>query len=229
MDLRFAHALELLGRLTKTVAEFARQESELGGVLKTKNYHEIRRYREATHKVDTALAAQIAEAESWAAKKAERVQAIHDKRLGRVKRAHGLLLRTLPKRAQDAKGNWLGELQMRQIRAERNHTAGGKQNDADYAALSQTLAQHRAALDALTAQALKAFSGYGTFAQSLIEPPGATPSSEVPEDFLGDLQMRIDCAAEQLARFRAQPLPRLFSAMPLAVWIVIALDRKSVV
>ncbi len=223
MDLRFAHALELLGRLTKTVADFARQEADLSGVLKAKNYQEIRRYREATHKVDTALAAQITEAESWAAKKSERVQAIHDKRLGRVQRAHGLLLRTLPKRAQDAKGNWLGELQMRQLRAERTHVAGDKQNDADYAALSQTLAQQRAVLDALTAQALKAFSGYGTFAQSLIEPAGEAPGTEVPEDFLGDLQMRIAAASEQLAKFHALPLPRLFSTMPLAVWIVVAL------
>jgi type IV secretory pathway TrbL component len=135
MDLRFDHAIELLGKLTKTVAEFARQESELSGVLSAKNYQEMRRHREAVHKVDTALAAQIAEADASAEKKNEYVQAIHDRRLGRVKRAHGLLMRTLPKRAQDAKGNWLGELQMRQLRAERSHVAGNKQNEADYSAL----------------------------------------------------------------------------------------------
>ena len=223
MDLRFNHALELLGRLTKTVADFARQESELGGVLSAKNYQEMRRHREAVHKVDTALAAQIAEVESGAQKKNERVQSIHDKRLGRVKRAHGLLLRTLPKRAQDAKGNWLGELQMRQIRAERNHTAGNKQNDGDYAALSQTLAQQRAVLDGITAQTVKAFSGYSAFAQTFVEPAGQTQVSDAPENFLDDLQTRINGASEQLAKFRALPLPRLFSAIPLPVCIVLAL------
>ena len=215
MDLRFNHALELLGRLTKTVANFARQESELSGVLSAKNYQETRRHREAVHKVDTALAAQIAEAEAGAEKKNGRVQVIHDKRLGRVKRVQGLLMRTLPKRAQDAKGNWLGELQMRQIRGERNHAAGNKQNDGDYAALSQTLSQQRAALDGITAQAVKAFSGYGAFAQTLVEPAGQTQVSDAPENFLDDLQVRINGASEQLAKFRALPLPRLFSAVPL--------------
>ena len=223
MDLRFNHALELLGRVTKTVANFARQESELSGVLSTKNYQELRRHREAVHKVDTALAAQIAEAEAGAEKTNGRVQASHDKRLGRVKRAHGLLLRTLPNRAQDAKGNWLGELQMRQIRAERNHAAGNKQNDGDYAALSQTLAQQRAVLDGITAQTVKAFSGYGAFAQTLVEPAGQTQVSDAPENFLDDLQTRINGASEQLAKFRALPLPRLFSGVPLPVCIVLAL------
>ena len=223
MDLRFNHALELLGRLTKTVATFARQESELSGVLSTKNYQEIRRHREAVHKVDTALAAEIAEVEAGAQKKNERLQGIHDKRLGRVQRAHGLLTRTLPKRAQDAKGNWLGELQMRQLRAERNHAAGNKQNDRDYAELSQTLAQQRAVLDGITAQTVKAFSGYPEFAKTLTEVPGQVEVSETPENFLDDLQVRINGAAEQLARFRALPLPRLFSTVPLPVCIVLAL------
>ncbi len=195
----------------------------MSGVLKTKNYHETRRHREAVHKVDTALAAQIAEAESWAAKKSERVQAIHDRRLARVKRTQGLLLRTLPKRAQDVKGGWLGELQMRQLRAERGHVAGDRQNDQDYAALSQTLGQQRATLDAIMAQTLSAFSGYGSFAQFLVEPAGAPPEDAVPEDFLADLQVKIGAASEQLTKFRALPMPRLFSAMPLAVGIVVAL------
>ena len=223
MDLRFNHALALLGKLTKTVGEFARQESELSGVLSSKNYQEIRRHREAAHKLDGALAVQIAEADAGAEKKNEYVQAIHDRRLGRVQRTHGLLMRTLPKRAQDAKGNWLGELQMRQIRAERNHAAGNRQNEADHAVLSQTLAQQRAVLDSITAQTVKAFSGYGAFAQTLVEPAGAAQNENAPEDFLGELQARINGAAEQLAKFRTLPLPKLFSAMPLAVWILLAL------
>jgi hypothetical protein len=223
MDLRFSHAIELLGKLTKTVAKFALQEAELTSVLSTRNYQEIRRHREVVHKVDTALAIQNTEAEAGGAKKNEYVQAIHDRRLGRVQRTHGLLLRTLPKRAQDAKGNWLGELQMRQIRAERNHTAGNKKNEADYAALCQTLAQQRMILDGITAQTVKAFSGYGAFAKTLIEAPGAAQSNDVPEDFLGDLQTRINSASAQLEKFRALPLPRLFSTMPLPVCLVLAL------
>jgi S-DNA-T family DNA segregation ATPase FtsK/SpoIIIE len=172
---------------------------------------------------DTALSAQIAEFEAGGEKKNDYVRAIHDRRLARVQRMHGLLLRTLPKRAQDAKGSWLGELQMRQLRAERNHAAGGQKNDHDYGVLAHTLSQQRAALDGLTAQAVKAFSGYSAFAQTLVETTGQAQDIELPEDFLGDLQARINAASEQLAKFRALPLPRLFSVMPLPVGIVLAL------
>ncbi len=221
-DLRFSHALELLARLTRTVAAFAKKEAELTSTLSARNYQEMRRHREAMHKDDGALAAQIAEAEALSAKEAERLQEIHDRRLGRVQRAHGLLTRTLPKRAQDAKGNWLGELQMRQLRAERAHTAGTKKNDGDHAALSQTLAQQRAALDGITAQTVKAFSGYSSFAQTLTEREGERRIADAPDDFQGEIESRIAAATEQLATFRALPLPRLFSAMPLPVCIVLA-------
>ena len=223
MDLRFSHALELLAKLTRTVSEFALKEAELTSVLSTRNYQEIRRSREVTHKVDTALAAEIAEAESASAKHVERKQAIHARRLARVQRTHGLLTRTLPKRAADAKGNWLAELQMRKLRADRALAAGTQKNDATHATLSQTLAQQRAALDSLTAQTVKAFSGYGSFAQNLVERDAEKQNVEIPENFLGELESKISAASLQLAKFQALPLPRLFSAMPLAVWIVLAL------
>ncbi len=221
-NLRFTHATELLVKLTGTVADFARKESELTVVLSARSRQEIRRHRDAAHKVDTALDTEIAEVESVAARRAERVQAIRDHRLGRVQRAHGLLTRTLPKRAADAKGNWLAKLQMRKLQADRALAANTRHNDAEHAALSHTLAQHRAVLDSLTAQAMKAFRGYGSFAQALVESESGKPGEEPAEDFLGAIDARIAAAAEQLARFSALLLPRLFSAMPLAVWLVLA-------
>ncbi len=222
-DLRFTHALSLLARLTKTVAHFARQEAELAGVLSSRNRQEVRRHREAAHKVDTALAAQIAEAEAAVERESGHLAAIHDRRLGRVQRAHGLLLRTLPKRAQDAKGGWLGELQMRQLRAERSHAAGDKQNEGEHAALTHTLAQLRASLDAVTSQTLKAFCGYPSFLKTLVEPASEKQEIEVPKDFVGDAQAKIAAATEQLAKFRTLALPKLFSAVPLAVCVLLAL------
>ena len=222
-DLRFRHATELLVKLTRTVADFARQESELTSVLSARSRQEIRRHREEAHKVDTALEVELAEVESVAAKRAERVHAICDHRLGRVQRAHGLLTRTLPKRAADAKGNWLAKLQMRKLTADRALAANTKRNDAEHAALSQTLAQHRAVLDSLAAQAKSAFSGYGSFAQTLVERDAEKQSAEASEDFLGEIEARIAAANEQLAKFRSLPLPRLFSAMPLAVWSTLAI------
>ncbi len=223
VDLRFTHATELLAKLRRTVADFAKQEAELSGVLSTKNYQEIRRSRDATQKVDAALAAEVGEAESAFAKMAERRQAIHDRRLGRVQRTHGLLTRTLPKRAADAKGNWLADLQMRKLRGDRTFAAGSKENDGRHAALSQTLAEHRARLDALTAETVKAFSGYRSFAQTLVEKEGDKQGRGASADFLGELESKVSAATAQLAKFRTLALPKMFSAMPLAVWIVFAL------
>lgn len=211
-DLRFRHATELLVKLTRTVADFARQESELTSVLSARSRQEIRRHREEAHKVDTALEVELAEVESVAAKRAERVHAICDHRLGRVQRAHGLLTRTLPKRAADAKGNWLAKLQMRKLTADRELAANTKRNDGEHAALSQTLAQHGAVLDLIAAQAKSAFSGYGSFAQTLVERDAEKQSAEASEDFLGEIEARIAAANEQLAKFRSLPLPRLFVA-----------------
>ncbi|MEO6739120.1 MAG: hypothetical protein ABIP20_02645, partial [Chthoniobacteraceae bacterium] len=211
VDLRFTHATELLAKLSRTVADFAKQEAALSGTLSTKNYQEIRRHREAVQKLEAALAAEIAEAESIAEKQSERVRAIHTKRLGRGQRAHGLLSRTLPKRAADAKGNWLAKQQMRKLHADRSIAANHKRNDGAHAALSQTLAQHRAVLDTLTAQTVKAFSGYSSFAQTLAEKDGDKQGGEAEEDFLGEIETRISAANDQVAKFRALPLPKFFS------------------
>ncbi len=222
-DLRFTHATELLAKLTRTVADFARQEAELTAALSVKSRQEIRRHREAAHKVDAALAEHLAGVEAVSAKHADLVQAIHDRRLGRVQRAHGLLSRTLPKRAADAKGNWLAKLQMRKLQADRASAANNKQHTAEHAALSQALAQHRATLDALTAQTMKAFGGYGEFAQSLVEREGEKGEAPASEDFLGEIEVRIAAANAQLVKFCALPLPRFFGTLPLAVCIVLAL------
>ena len=193
-DLRFTHATELLAKLSRTVADFAKQESALTGTLSTKNYQEIRRHREVAHKVDTALDAQIAEVESVSAKQAERVQAIHDKRLGRVQRTHGLLTRTLPKRAADAKGNWLAKLQMRKLQADRSIAANHKKNDGEHASLAHILAQQRALLDSLTAQTVKAFSGYSAFAQMLVEREEEKQDAAASGDFLAEMEAKIAAA-----------------------------------
>ena len=54
-DLRFNRATELLVKLTRTVADFAKQEFELTSALSSKSRQEIRRHRDAARKVDAAL------------------------------------------------------------------------------------------------------------------------------------------------------------------------------
>ncbi|MEO6738885.1 MAG: ATP-binding protein, partial [Chthoniobacteraceae bacterium] len=52
---------------------------------------------------------------------------------------------------------------------------------------------------------------------------GDKQGGEAEEDFLGEIETRISAANDQVAKFRALPLPKFFSAMPLAVCIVLAL------
>ena len=221
-DLRFSHALGLVTKLSRTVADFSKREGELTATLSAKHYQEVRRHREAMHREDTSLAAAIAAVESDAARQMEQVQTTLEKRRGRVQRAHGLLKRTLPKRAADAKGNWLADLQMRKLRADRMLASASAETDGEFKAMSNALQQQHAVLGSLTAETLKAFRGYPSLAEHLVEKDSQSHGGEV-RNFLPEIESRIAAAAEQLARFRELRLPAFFSSLPLAVGLMIAL------
>jgi len=212
----------LLGKLTRTVADFAQRETQLSGSLATRNYQATRRHRDAIYNLDKALEAQIAEARAVSQQEADRLTAIHDRRMSRVQRLHGVALRTLPQRARDAKGNWLAELQMRQLRGEKALAAGIQQNDADFTAAKAALLKQRALIEQIEANAKAAMRGYPSLAKPLTAPQPASPATATPADLLDDLRAKVDRATECIACFRQLPHPRLFAMVPLPVLIIVA-------
>ncbi len=102
-DLRVSRALALLAELRAVLADFAKREETLLRDLRSRRGTALRKYRDATEKADSRLAAQTAEATEFFSSAEERNRARYKARGERVQKLYTTGLRNLPKRAQDAK------------------------------------------------------------------------------------------------------------------------------
>jgi len=218
-DLRVSHALALLADLKRTVADFAKKESELVRDLGKQRGTALRKHRDATEKAEARLAAQTAETAEYFQTTGERTRALYESRRERVHRLHTTGLRNLPKRAQEAKQRWMGDLQMRQFRAERKQTTDQEVADKALAAFTARLTgprEHFAKLDRI---GRKSFSGYPAFQRLLRRPRTTAEGAGDEEQLLAELEAQLAIAHEQLKIFRRFLIPRIFSALPLALLI----------
>jgi hypothetical protein len=157
------------------------------------------------------------------------VNSVFAKRRARIEQLGVVGFRSLPKRAEEEKGRWMGELQMRRFHAERSRDAGLKAADADAAAFAARFAELQGSLETLERHARKFFGGYGALVKMLRETPAG--ADVVPDDLVemfGALRSRIKDADAQLAAFRRLTLPRCFSDVPLIVLILLVLVSGSV-
>ncbi|HEX8311907.1 MAG TPA: FtsK/SpoIIIE domain-containing protein, partial [Chthoniobacteraceae bacterium] len=217
-DLRVARSLELLRELTRTSAEFAAREEELTRDIRTRRQTGSRRYRDALDKLKTTSSGQLAATQHAFDAEAERVRGIYDARQDRVQRLRLSGLRNLPRRAQEAKGKWMGDLQLRKFRAEKTQTADLRAAGEAFKAFTAHLGQQSAALVALQTRARRAFRGYGAFARLLQQ-----PSSDLelnlrdPEKLSAEANAHLVSADEQLIAFKQHAVARAFSEVPLVV------------
>lgn len=218
-DLRVSRALALLGDLKQTTADFAKREEALLRELRTRRGAALRKHRDAMEKVESRQAAETAGTTEHFAATEARIRALYEGRRERVLRLKTTGLRNLPKRAREAKERWMGDLQMRQFRAERKQTADQQAADKTLAKRSARLAEQQALFTALVRQARKAFSGYAAFQKMLRSPRVAADGSGDEEQLFAELEAQLATAEEQLATFRRLPLPRIFSVLPLALLI----------
>ena len=221
LDFRVSRSLELLAKLRRTVSDFAKKEDQVSRELQSRRSQADRKNRDALHRIETDLAARIAEVDSRCAAESARIRAIYERRLNRAQRSHALLLRTLPRRAQEAKGNFLGSLQMKERKAERALASGGTAADAQFTDHLSRLAEQRAVLAQIEDQVRRAFGGYGAFLKLLTGRADAIPQSEDPGALLGEFQAHLATADERLREFRRAPIPRTFSIVPFGAFIVV--------
>ena len=221
IDLRVSRSLELLAKLRRTVSEFAKKEDQVARELQTRRYQADRKNRDVLHRMDTELAAKIAGVDSRCAVETARIRAIYERRLARTQRVQATLLRTLPRRAQEAKGSFLGSLQMRERRAERALASGSAAADAEFADRIARLAEQRAVLAQIEGRAQRAFGGYGAFLKLLAGRADTVPQPEDPGALLADFQTHLAAADERLRAFQRAPIPRTFSYVPFGAFIVV--------
>ncbi len=226
-DLRVSRSLELLGRLKQTVVDFTKKEEDILRDLRARQHTLTRKQYEATSKADERFASQINEIETAYRHEAQRIRSLHDGRIARIQRLQAAALRKLPGRAQEAKGNWLGRLQMRQLNADRTRTAELEQADAAAAEFAARLAKKHEALVSVEHCADSFFNGYGAFGK-LLHRKSNTACEGNLDALYNELRNQLSKADGQLVAFRRFLLPRIFAAIPLAVILPIIITAAVI-
>ena len=218
-DLRASRSLELMTELRLVSAEFAKREEQLMRDVRHGSMAANRKQREAVQKIEARVAAQTEEAEAHFKDEDERVRVRYEARAARVQKARAAGLRNLPRRAQEAKAKWKGDLQLKRFRAERKVAADRKAADDSCAAFIKKLEEQRGLVAELLRRTRKAFRGYSAFIR-LLRPTEVSAEAADQDALWAKLRARIATAEEQLAAFRQLTLPRTFSEMPLPVLAV---------
>ncbi|MGB8168744.1 MAG: FtsK/SpoIIIE domain-containing protein [Chthoniobacteraceae bacterium] len=232
VDLRISHSLELLAALRRTAAEYAKREEELTRDLAARRSVIRRKFRDATARVDAALETQTADAQAIFATAESRIKTTYNERNARIERLRIAALRKLPKQAEEVRGKWIGDLQLKQVQAERRRDAELKKAELTYTACATKLAEQRTVLAALGKGTQVAFEGYGAFGRLLTRHGDATQEAEPrPADaaaMVDDFERRVSSAREQYKAFRRMILPRFFGVLHLSGMIVIILALGAV-
>ena len=220
IDLRVTRGLELLTELKRTIADFVKREETVLRESRNRGYQLNRKHHEANAALETGIAARIAAIETEFSENAGRVRAAYEGRRAKIERAHSSLIRTLPTRAQAARGALVGRLQMEKMASERRLASDLHAAGAEFAEFAGRLEEQRDLLGGLRRRARQCFAGYGAFGR-LLEPRQDVPALEKkshPVLFI-QLEQHLAKANEAIGDFRNFPLPKLFAALQLPLVI----------
>ena len=218
LDLRVTRTLELLTSLKQAVTGFAKREEQIAR-------HLSRRRHAAGHAGETELAAaettytaQVAETEKVFAAEMERIKSRFEKRRVRAEKYRTATLRNLPSRAQEAKGKWLADLQMRNYRAQRQMKANMEANDAAFPGYIPNAEAQKATFISLSRHARKSFGGYFSLGSLLRRKTQPTETGVLPAE---QLKQHLETAEKELNQFDHFGIPRFFRYAPLPVWFLL--------
>ena len=229
LDLRVQRCLQLLGELKQTAARFAKREDLLNRELGGRRYTVSLAAQEATAAKEAHYSAQFAQVEAYCKAEAQRIQKIYDARQERINRYSSARLRNLPRLAQELKGKWQGDLQMRNYQAQRKMATDIASADADYAGFSAKIEEHWKTLLSLEKRAKSSFRGYLSLLLLMRRrrPFAFTADSSLAQ-ILKDVGGHLDTAEKQLYEFQSLSLPRFFRNAPLPVFFLLAAAAAGV-
>jgi hypothetical protein len=216
IDLRVTHGLELLNKFKMTVADFTKREETLLREIRNRGYQLNRKHHEASQALETSIAGRVSAIEGEFGETAGKVRSAYEKRRAWIERAHLTLEKTLPNRAQAARGALVGKLQMDKMAAERRLASDLHAADSDFAEFAARLEEQRTILGGLRRRASQCFAGYGAFGK-LLEPKKDAQAPEKrshPVLFI-QMEQHISKANEAIREFRSFPLPKLFAIFQL--------------
>ena len=229
LDFRVQRSLELLSNLKQTAARFAKREELLARELSGSRHALSRTAQEATAAKASNYSTQLAQVENYFRAEGQRIQKKYEARQDRINRYSSTRLRNLPRLAQEARGKWLGDLQMRNYRAERKVEADLAEADADYAGFSAKMGDHWKTLLDLERRARASFRGYFSFRLLLSRRrPVAVADDASLSQMLQEVGGHIETAGKQLPEFQDFALPRFFSYAPLPLFFLLTLAVDGV-
>ncbi len=220
IDLRVSRSLELLGNLKGTVAHFAKREAQLVRHLGRRRHAAGRQLEEEIAAAEATCSAQTAQTDKYFQQEADRLKAIYEKRRARVRRFCETTLRNLPARAQQAKGRWLGDLQMKNYHAQRKLAADLAAADRAQPGFIVNLEEQRKTYLRLQRQARKDFGGYWTLSR-LLSKRRVPPAAETGNHPSDDLRVYLETAETHLTQFEVFRLPRFFRYAPLPIFFLL--------
>ncbi|HEV7403874.1 MAG TPA: FtsK/SpoIIIE domain-containing protein, partial [Chthoniobacteraceae bacterium] len=157
--------LALLARLKTLVAQIAEAEVRSLSEVQKRRVAMERKYRDATIRARTAEETFAeTDARQWAEYQ-ERLQAHQAARRVRIQALYRQSLRKLDTLAQRKKEKFLGDLQMRHFRAERQKPKETKQLEKEFATVSAELGGHEARIKDLIARTDRALGGVSALRQ----------------------------------------------------------------
>jgi len=225
LDFSLTRSLALLTALKRTAAEFAKREEELTRDLGNRRSALRRKQRDTTTRVESRFATETADAKAFFDAAEGRVKASYNSRKERIERLRISLLKNLPKFAEEVRGRWIGDLQLKQVQAERRRDSDLKKAERVFGENTRRLEAQRSAYGGAAREAHHAVEGFGAFKKLLVqaaEAKGEAPVGE-PAVVLDDLEQRVAALRAAVAAFRRPLLPRIFSVVHLSGFIVIAL------
>ncbi|MGA3190207.1 MAG: hypothetical protein ABSF22_24135, partial [Bryobacteraceae bacterium] len=159
-NLHIRRDIEVLERLKQAVSEFARREERMTRALEVRRSGVTWRYQSAMSGAEEGEKTQMAEMDATFGEQEKRARRVAANRQARVERASAQLLRSMPRKSREARGNWLANLQMRLRQAETARAEALRAAEAEAAAVAQSLGQECERVIALKREAKKSLRSY---------------------------------------------------------------------
>jgi hypothetical protein len=213
-NLEIRRNLEVMERLKRAVSEFAKREERMTRSLEVRKSGIAWRYQAATSTAEETQTEQLAEAERSVGAAEARAHNIGRNREIRVRRVSAQALRMMPIKAREARGNWLANLQMRQMQADTTRATSLEAAEAEAYQVAAALTEECRRVIGLKREAHKALSAYDGFRKRLRGSGPATDDIPGGAEGLGLVAEALTEAEPRMTEFRQFLLPRIFQYFP---------------
>ncbi|MCI0744650.1 MAG: ATP-binding protein [Verrucomicrobia subdivision 3 bacterium] len=221
--LSVSQTLGLLDTLRRTIREFALREERLNREFRNRIEGVDRRLKSDLETLDAQTSADLSAAETEFTVARERLAARYTQRKVTISKAHKTSARQGMERIDNEEGRLKYPIQKGLLDTKRNREEALRQNDAALGKFQVQLAASREELGQLEAAAARAVRGYGRFRRwvSSFRDARDPDLSRNEREMLQEIRQLHARASEDISRFRKLALPRVFSLIPLSVWIVL--------